>query len=78
MDKSEVHKLLMMYVEEMEKPMNESEGQVYDEGYIDGIVDLLGDLITFLSLDGLNPFAEVMEDLQQKIYDRGVANKWQQ
>lgn len=75
----DVYNLIQKYKEEMSKPLTESNEairQAYDEGYIDGIVDLLGDLITFLEYSELNVFSEEMEDLQQKIYDKKVRNWW--
>jgi hypothetical protein len=67
MDK-DLKKLIKNYQEEMKKPVNKE----YDKGYIDAVVDLLGDLITFLDYDELNPFSDAMEEIQSKLYDKGV------
>jgi hypothetical protein len=65
MDKEMIQKLITRYTNDMSNPISKE----YDRGYIDGVVDTLGDLITFLELDELNEFADAMEELQSAIYD---------
>lgn len=68
----ELFPLINDYKEEMKKPLNITNGQIYDEGYIDGVVDILGDLISKFEITALIPFAEEMEKIQTEIYNRKV------
>lgn len=65
-DKNELIKLIKKYQKEMAIPYQED----YDKGYVDGVVDILGDLITFLDMDELNPFSDAMEEIQNTM------NEW--
>jgi hypothetical protein len=65
-DRDDLYVLIGKYQEEMSTLYNEE----YDKGYVDGIVDILGDLITFLDMDELNPFSDAMEEIQNTM------NEW--
>lgn len=65
MDKQQLDTLIQRYTRSISDKINKD----YDEGYVDGVVDLLGDLISFLGFVDLEPFAEKMEQLQISIHD---------
>lgn len=68
MNQEQLRILVDRYVRSITNPINKE----YDTGYIDGVVDTVGDIITFFGYKDLEPFADVMEELQRRIHDGEV------
>lgn len=64
-EKDQVEVLIQRYIRSISDPINKE----YDEGYIDGVVDILGDMASFLGIEGLDAFSDSMEELQTQIHD---------